>query len=116
MQYWRRRKPTSEEIALAQALKNLRVQVLSQVKEGRKHIDLAIPSAKINIEVDGKYHLTDPHQIIKDLSRKHFSDKLGYETVHIPNEYIHTDLERIAKALAGAAVIREKQVSQGIIK
>ena len=67
-------------------------------------------TAKIDIEIDGKRHLTDPHQIISDLSRSHYSDTSGYETVHIPNEYIHSDLEKIAKALAEAAKIREKQL------
>jgi very-short-patch-repair endonuclease len=79
-----------------------------------KHIDLTIPAAKINIEVDGEYHLTDPHQIIADMKRTHYSDQLGYETVHIPNEYIRADLEKIADAIAEAAIIREKQMSQGI--
>ncbi len=96
------------------ALEKLGVRVLSQVYDGHKHIDLAIPSAKINIEVDGKRHLTDPHQIISDLSRSHYSDTSGYETVHIPNEYIHDDLEKIAKALAEAAAIRERQILEGL--
>jgi very-short-patch-repair endonuclease len=113
MKFWRR-KPTNEEKYLKQALEKLGVQVLSQVRDGHKHIDLAIPSAKINIEVDGKQHLTNPHQIISDMKRAYYSDALGYETVHIPNEYIHSDLEKIAKALSEAAIIREKQITQGL--
>lgn len=115
MRYWRRkRKPTPEEIALKQALENLGLRVLSQHWDGHKHIDLSIPAAKIDIEIDGKYHLTDPHQIISDLSRSHYSNTDGFETVHIPDEYIHTDLEKIAKALAEAAKIREQQIMQGL--
>jgi very-short-patch-repair endonuclease len=115
MKYWRRR-ATTEEKALKKAVQNLGVRVKTQLWDGHKHIDLTIPAAKINIEIDGEYHLTDPHQILADMKRAHYSDQLGYETVHIPNEYIHTDLEKIAKALAEAAEIREKQMSQGIIK
>ena len=88
--------------------------MLSHVRDGYKTIDLAIPSAKINIEVDGKQHVTDPHQIISDLSRGHYSDILGYETIHIPNIYIHQDLDKIAAGLAEAAIIREKQITQGL--
>ncbi len=115
MKLWYK-KPTHEEILLKSALEARGVKVLSHVKDGHKTIDLAIPSAKINIEIDGKQHVTDPHQIISDLSRNHYSDVLGYETIHIPNTYIHTDLERIATALTSASQMREKQITQGLIK
>lgn len=106
------KKPTPEENALKIALENLGVFVLSQVSDRHKHIDLAIPSAKINIEVDGPKHLTNANQIIKDLLRSHYSDDLGYFTIHIPNESIHSDLDKIAKALAEAAKIREEQLKK----
>jgi len=107
--FWRH-KPTNEEMLLKEALEALGVRVHSQFNDGHKRIDLTIPDAKINIEVDGRQHLTDPFQIIRDLGRSHYSDVLGYETVHIPNEYINSDLDRIAKALAEAAKFREKQL------
>ncbi len=113
MKYWRRR-PTPEEKMLKEALEEHGLRVLAQVRDGFKKIDLTIPDAKINIEVDGKQHLTNPHQIISDMARTYYSDKLGYETVHIPNAYIHSDLGKIAKALAEAAKIREQQIVQGI--
>ena len=108
------KEPTQEEKDLKKALENLGVYVLSQVPDGHKHIDLAIPDAKINIEVDGPKHLTDPNQIVKDLLRSHYSDDLGYFTIHIPNDYIHSDLEKIAKALAEAAKIRVQQLRKGL--
>lgn len=104
------KQPTQEEIDLKKALENLGVRVLSQVPDGHKHIDLAIPDARINIEVDGPKHLTDPNQIVKDLLRSHYSDDLGYFTIHIPNEYIHSDLEKISIALAEASKIRREQL------
>jgi len=113
---FKRSRPTVEERMLQTALEAHGVRVLSHIKDGYKTIDLAIPSAKINIEIDGKQHLTDPRQIISDLSRSHYSDALGYETVHIPNLYIHNDLNKIASALAEAAKIREKQITQGLKK
>lgn len=109
MKHWGKRS-TVEEIMLREALEARGLRVLTQVRDGFKRVDLAIPAAKINIEVDGRQHLTDAHQIISDLARSHYSDRLGYETIHIPNAYIHLDLDRIAKALAEAAAIREKQI------
>ncbi len=105
------KEPTQEENDLKKALEDLGVRVLSQVPDGHKHIDLAIPSGKINIEVDGLKHLTNAKQIVEDLLRSHYSDDLGYFTIHIPNDYIHSDLEKIAKALAEAAKIREQQIN-----
>ncbi len=104
--------PTQEEIDLKNALEALGVRVLSQVPDGYKHIDLAIPDARINIEVDGIKHLTNPYQIIADLKREEGSQELGYSTIHIQNEEIHFNLEKIAKALAEAAKIREAQIRE----
>jgi len=66
--------------------------------------------------VDDPKHLTDPHQIVKDLMRSHYSDDLGYYTIHIPNDYIHENLGKIARALAEAAKIRERQIDMDNLK
>jgi very-short-patch-repair endonuclease len=89
-------------------LENLGVRVLSQHWDGHKHIDLSIPDARINIEVDGIKHLTDPYQIISDLEREAGSEQHGFSTIHIQNEEIHFNLDKIATALARAAKIREE--------
>lgn len=81
-----------------------------EVWDGHKHIDLGIPTARINIEVDGKQHLTSSRQILADLARGHYSDGLGYDTIHIHNEELQTDLEAIANAIAEAAMIRTKTI------
>ena len=101
-------KPTKEAYELKTALEKLGIRVLAEVDDGHKHIDLTIPSSRINIEVDGGQHLTDSSQILKDLVRSHYSDDLGYDTIHIPNQAIHSNLGGIASALAEAAKIREE--------
>jgi len=102
----RYKKPTKEAQDLKEALEKLGMRVLAEVNDRHKHIDLSIPDARMNIEVDGIQHLTDPYQIISDLKRSHFSDDLGYDTVHIPNQAIHANLGGIASALAEAATLR----------
>jgi very-short-patch-repair endonuclease len=104
------RKPTKEAHALKTALEKLGIHVLVEVDDGHKHIDLAIPAAKINIEVDGVKHLTDAYQIISDLKRDHYSDLNGYFTIRIPNEALHVNLGGIASALAEASKIREDEL------
>lgn len=103
------KKPTKEAYALREALENLGVKVYSELNDGHKHIDLTIPKAKLNLEIDGIQHLINPHQIVADLDRGHFSDKRGYNTMHIPNEMIRTHLLEIATALAEASKIRERR-------
>lgn len=98
--------PTKEASDLKDALHKRGVKVYVELDDGYKHIDLAIPKARLNIEVDGIKHLTDPDQIVADLGRGYFSHKNGYNTMHIPNEMIHKHLEGIADALAEATKIR----------
>ncbi len=105
------RGPTPEAIALKKALEDKGVTVYHELFDGHKHIDLAIPKAKINVEVDGIKHLTDPHQILADLARGYYSHKLGFDTMHIQNEMIHNYLPEISEALAEASKIRERKIN-----
>lgn len=104
------RVPTKEAGDLKAALEEKGVRVLVEVNDGHKHIDLALPKAKINVEIDGIQHLTNPQQIVADLSRGYYSHKNGYDTMHIPNEMIRLHLEEIASALAEASKIRERKL------
>ncbi|WP_425269405.1 DUF559 domain-containing protein [Leptospira koniambonensis] len=56
--------------------------------DGFKHIDIAIPEAKVNIEVDGGHHNFDKKQALADLKRTYYSFKKGYLTLRIPNSLI----------------------------
>lgn len=103
-------KPTEEAKILKDSLVKRGIKVYVELHDGYKHIDLAIPKAKINIEVDGIKHLVDPKQILADLNRGYYSHKNGYNTIHIQNEMIHKHLEDIADALAEASKIREQKL------
>lgn len=102
--------PTKEAVDLKKAIEEKGVVVYAELDDGYKHIDLAIPRARINVEVDGIKHLTDHKQILADLSRGYYSHKNGYDTIHIPNEMICKHLQEIAEALVEASKIRERQI------
>ncbi len=104
------RTSTDEALDLKMALEKLGVVVYKELNDGYKHIDLAIPKAKLNVEVDGIQHLTDPKQIVADLGRGYYSHKKGFATMHIPNEMIHNHLKEISEALAEASRIREQKI------
>lgn len=59
--------------------------------DGYKHIDIAIPEAKVNIEVDGRHHHFDKGQALTDLKRTYHSFVKGYFTLRIPNTLVYDD-------------------------
>ena len=103
--------PTEEARALKESLERLGIKVYLELDDGHKHIDIAIPKARLNVEVDGMQHLINPHQIVADLNRGYYSHKNGFNTMHIPNEMIHSHLDEISEALAGASKIREQKLN-----
>ena len=74
--------------------------------DGHKHIDIAIVKAKLNIEVDGLRHFTDPVQIETDFKRAWHSEEKGYDTIHIPNLVLEHHLDEVADALVKVALER----------
>ena len=108
--YHHRTNPTPEAIMLKKALEVRGVRVYVELHDGFKTIDLALPRAKINVEVDGIHHLTDPKQILADLGRGYYSHKNGYDTMHIPNEMIRLHLDGIADALSIASKTRQERI------
>jgi very-short-patch-repair endonuclease len=86
--------PTPEAKKLYDELKRIGVDIKSKNLEkwdGHKHIDLAIPKAKLNIEVDGSQHNLSPEQALRDLKRTYYSFKKGYLTLRIPNSLVRDD-------------------------
>ncbi|MBX4215465.1 DUF559 domain-containing protein [Candidatus Parcubacteria bacterium] len=102
--------PTKEALALKEALEKRGVLVYKEQNDGHKTIDLVIPKARLDVEVDGIHHLTDPNQIVADLSRGYYSHKEGYDTMHIPNEMIRLHLDKISEALAEASKIKQRRI------
>ncbi len=98
--------PTKQVIALNQALKKMGIKTELEYCDGHKHVDIAILSAKIYIEIDGLHHFIDPRQIEADFKRNHFSDGDDFKTIHIPNELIDRHLDSIAGAISKVVISR----------
>lgn len=92
------------------ALKKLGVRFRPESFDGNKHVDIAIKSSHMHIEVDGRHHVTSSKQILSDLKRSHESHERGYDTVHITNHDVYENVEAIADALAKASEKREKEI------
>lgn len=83
---------TSEEARLLfQELIKRNVPAELEKWDGHKHIDIAIPSHKINIEVDGKQHHSNRRQALSDILRTYYSFTKGYFTLRIPNTLVRDE-------------------------
>ncbi len=88
---------TNEARILFFALLKRGIRVHVEKFDGFKHIDLAIPTAMVNIEIDGMHHSYNSRQALSDLQRTLYSFKKGYLTLRIPNALIHNNLNQTVK-------------------
>jgi very-short-patch-repair endonuclease len=102
---------TREAEQLKIALENFGLTVNEEFSDGFKTVDLRIPEANIDVEVDGLHHLTNAQQINRDLNRGYYSFLDGIATIHIPNKLINEHKQEIAKALAEACRIRQERLN-----
>jgi len=84
---------TEQTVDLYLALKAQGVPAEIEKYDGYKHIDIAIPRAKLNIEIDGFHHHLNPNQALRDLKRTYYSFRKGFFTVRIPNSLVENRLE-----------------------
>lgn len=84
---------TQQTVSLYLALKCIGVPVEIEKYDGYKHIDIAIPRHKINIEIDGLHHNYDSAQALRDLKRTYHSFRKGFFTIRIPNSLIDHKLD-----------------------
>jgi len=91
--------PTPEAKKLCYALKKRGIRAELEKWDGFKHIDIAITSAKLNIEVDGRQHHSHK-QSLADLKRTYHSSAKGYETIRIPNVLVKKNVEKAADLIA----------------
>jgi very-short-patch-repair endonuclease len=90
---------TPESFQLFVALVERGVPAQIEKDDGYKTIDIAIPSKKINIEVDGLQHSFKAKQALADLKRAYYSFKKGYLTLRIPNILVRQHLDETADYL-----------------
>jgi very-short-patch-repair endonuclease len=103
---------TPEAIRLWETLKKNGFDVELEKWDGYKHIDIAIPKYKVNIEVDGLQHSYNKKQALADLKRTYYSYKKGYITLRIPNSLVKNDLYETAKYIMEFLKASEEQLEK----
>jgi very-short-patch-repair endonuclease len=104
-----RSKVTPQAFRLSRALNDLRVQHELEYWDGHKHVDIAIPSAKLFIELDGSQHVYKAEQMIADDDRDKYSQKSGWTTKRIPNVWIDKNVNGLASSIAILVRKRENE-------
>lgn len=94
-----KKKTTEPQIVLYDLLKAKGVEAILEYYDGHKTVDIAIPEAKLFIEIDGLDHFTDPEKIETDFKREHYSDVSKFSTIHIPNIIINHHAWRVAEGI-----------------
>ena len=74
-------------------------------------MDISIPWARLNIEIDGRHHLLNPKQLYSDLERDSYSQEDEKGTIRITNDAIEKDLDEIADSIAKVARKRYREDS-----
>lgn len=92
---------TARQRKLYYALKKQGVPAKMELNDGYKTIDIAVPDAMINIEVDGIPHNSFGRQALSDLQRTYYSMKKGYFTIRIPNSLIDYHFEETVDLIVG---------------
>jgi very-short-patch-repair endonuclease len=98
---------TSQARKLHKALEERGILNTLEEFDGHKHVDIFIPLADLCIEIDGKYHLTDPEQLLRDLKRDSYSFNDGKSTIHVQNDFVDRNLNELADSIV--AVIKKRQ-------
>ena len=93
------KKATPQAKKLFDKLKQNGVDCILEFNDGHKHIDIHIPKARLNIEVDGLPHYLRAKQIESDLARNYWSTQDDFDTIHIPNMVIEEHLFKLVRAL-----------------
>ncbi|MBS3149685.1 hypothetical protein J4455_03250 [Candidatus Woesearchaeota archaeon] len=101
---------TPEAIKLYTILIKMGFNAKLEQWDGFKHIDVAIPEAKINFEIDGMQHSYNEEQALADLKRTYYSFKKGYVTLHLPNKLIQEKPFETAKYLKDVIETSNQQI------
>ena len=93
--------PQVKKLSNALATRGIKNNV--EAFDGYKHVDISIPWARINIEVDGKHHLYNPNQLFADLERDSFSQIDKIATIRITNDIVEENIDDLAESIAQVA-------------
>ena len=109
----KQKKSTSEAKKLYESLIRMGINAKLEQWDGYKHIDIAIPDCRVNIEVDGKQH-HNRKQALADLKRTFHSWKKGYVTLRVPNQLVVKNIDETAEYIVKFLKESEAQLDKEV--
>jgi len=103
---------TPQALKLSKALKGFDVENKLEAYDGHKHVDIAIESAKLYLELDGSQHAFSTKQMLADDDRDRHSQKAGYTTKRIPNAWVDQNVEKLAANIAILVNKRQQELRE----
>ena len=103
---------TPEALKLSKALRCLEVEHTLEACDGHKHVDIAIESAKLCIELDGSQHGFSSKQMLADDDRDKNSMRAGYSTKRIPNAWVNQNVNKLALNIARLVTKRQSEIQE----
>lgn len=91
--------PTYYAKKLVEELAKKGIKAELEYNDGHKSVDIFIPEANLEIEVDGNQHYSDPTQAFTDLMRTKHSMLKGKETIRVPNTLVYNNLPQTANLI-----------------
>ncbi|HVP92119.1 MAG TPA: DUF559 domain-containing protein [Acidobacteriota bacterium] len=103
---------TPQALKLSKALTSFDVEHKLEQYDGYKHVDIAIESAKLYLELDGSQHAFSTRQMLADDDRDKHSQKAGYTTKRIPNAWVDQNVDRLAANIAMLVNKRQNELRE----
>jgi very-short-patch-repair endonuclease len=92
--------PTYYAKILIEELEERGLRVIPEYHDGHKSVDIFIPKANLEIEIDGRQHYEETFQAYSDLLRQGFSMKAGRRTIRISNKIVYERPKDVADIIS----------------
>ena len=102
--------PTKTAQLLIDELRKHDIEVIPEHWDKHKHVDVAVPSAKLYIEVDEMHHFLRPKQIISDFSRDYYSNQSEISTFRVPSIVVEQYLDKVVRAILKVIEIKKAEI------
>ncbi len=103
---------TPQALKLSRSLKSFNVEHKLEQYDGYKHVDIAIESAKLYLELDGSQHVFSTKQMLADDDRDKHSQRAGYTTKRIPNAWVDQNVDKLAYNIARLVEKRQNELRE----
>lgn len=79
---------------------------MTQIRVGKRRIDMGWPQWKVGVEYDGEQHWTDPREYAEDIERLEFLASQGWVIVRVSGRQLHRQPQEVVRRVRDALTDR----------